>query len=227
MIYSVHQPHYIPYPGYLAKVAASDQFVFLENVQYVRREFQNRNKVKGQNGAQWLTVPVKGEYGSAISTMTVDYGAGWQKKHIETLRRFYSKAEFTTFVDDFAGVIEIEYESLGDLLMATTRFFIETFGISTPVKTQSELEPLPDTPNERIFEIGKKLGASSYLAGAGGKNYMDTELFTSNGIEVAFQDYHATPYPQLHGDFVPHLGSIDLLLTNGPGGFRKYVLDSE
>lgn len=223
MIYTVHQPHYIPYPGYLAKVAAADAFVFLEGVQYVRREWQNRNRVKGPDGPVWLTVPVKGEYRAAIREMAVDDSADWRRKHVETLRRFYSKAPHASEMEAFEEAIAPSFASLAELTMATTSFFLERFAIATPRKAMEDFEPLPDEPNARIIAIGKALGAEVYLAGAGGRNYMDLELFERAGIEVRFFDAPAVVYPQLHGDFVPNLGAIDLLLNTGRDGFDTHV----
>ncbi len=221
MIYSVHQPHYLPYPGYLEKVAASDRFVFLEGVQYVRREYQNRNRVKGPDGPQWLTVPVRGEYRARIDEMQVDDSTGWRRKHIETLRRFYAHAPHLEELDRFAEVIGGTFASLAELTIATTSFFLDRFGITTPRAKQASLEGLPEEPNHRIAEIGRRLGAEVYLAGAGGRNYMDLAAFREAGIEVRWFEHTPRPYRQLHGGFLPHLGAIDLLLNLGPGGFRE------
>ncbi|MBZ0263659.1 WbqC family protein [bacterium] len=222
MKYAVHQPHYLPYPGYLEKINSVDTFIFLEKVQFVKREYQNRNKIKGPDGTQWLTIPVKGDYKSAIEEMVPDYSSNWQEKHEATLRRFYAKAPHLDELDGFLNIIKVEYKTLADLLIATTSFFVNRFGIKTKTLKQATLEPLSQEPNRRILEIGQKLEANTYLAGAGGRNYMDTDIFTSNGITVEFQEFVPHPYPQLHGDFAANLGSIDLLLNTGRDGFFKY-----
>ncbi len=219
MIYSVHQPHYLPYPGYLAKVDGSDIFVFLDEVQFVKREFQNRNKVKGPEGSQWLTVPVKGEYKAEICEMLPDKAAGWETKHIETLKRFYSKTEHFNLLALFQEILDKEHDTLADLCINSTKFFLDVFDIRTDIHRQSEISDLPETPNERIIQIGKRLGADTYLAGAGGRNYMEIGDFADAGIKVIFQEYSAREYPQVHGDFIPHLGAIDLLLNCGTRGF--------
>ena len=219
MIYSVHQPHYIPYPGYLTKVARSEAFVFLEGVQFVKREWQNRNRVKGPDGLAWLTVPVKGEYRSRIDEMLVDNAADWRHKHVETLKRFYSKAPYRDELDGFAEIIQQPCETLAELAMRTTAFFLDRFAISTPRRTMASFGDLPEDPNERIIAIGKALGADVYLAGEGGRNYMDLDTFSKAGITVEFFKPPEAEYEQLHGEFVPNLGSIDLLLNTGPDGF--------
>lgn len=223
MIYSVHQPHYLPYPGYLGKVALSDRFVFLENVQFVKREWQNRNKVKGPQGALWLTVPVKGPSRSAISAMEVDDSKDWRRKHVETLHRFYAKADHHQELEAFAAMLRPPAQSLAELTVRTTGWFLDRFGITTPRRLQGDFEGLPEEPNERIIEIGRRLGADTYLAGSGGRHYMDMERFDRAGIEVRFFEAPEITYPQLHGDFLPNLGAIDLLLNAGPDGFDRHV----
>ncbi len=223
MLYAVHQPHYLPYLGYLAKVDCVDTFVFLEDVQFVKREFQNRNKIKTPQGAQWLTVPVKGEYKARISEMLPDHEKDWARQHVETLRRNYSKAPFIDELDGFAKVVVQSYPNLAELGMATTRFFLERFGIHTPVQGMKDFKNLPEDPNLRIITIGQQLNADVYLAGIGGKNYMDLDLFAREGVHVEFFDFHPEPYPQQNADFLPYMGAIDLLLNAGPDGFDKYV----
>lgn len=223
MIVAVHQPHYLPYPGYLAKVALADHFVFLEGVQYVRREWQNRNRVKGPQGAVWLTVPVSGEYGAAIDKTGINDDEPWREKHIETLRRFYAKAEFLSELDRFAEVLNRPYDSLADLTMATTTFFLDRFAIATPRSRMADYDSLPETPDERIIALTKAVDGDVYLAGEGGRNYMQTGSYSEAGIEVRFSPAPTVEYPQLHGDFIANLGTIDLLLNHGPEAFDTYV----
>jgi len=223
MIYSVHQPHYLPYIGYLIKVALSDEFVFLEDVQYTRREFQNRNKVKGPDGTKWLTIPVSGDYKSTISEISFSDNL-WQKKHYETLKRFYKNAPFCSELEGFYEIISEKHDKLAQLTINTTSFFLDSFGIYTPRHLQGNYAPLSDEPNRRIIEIGKKLGADTYLAGIGGKNYMDLDLFNREGIKVVFLEVPDIKYSQLHSDFVPFLGGIDLLLNEGGEAFMNIVM---
>lgn len=223
MIVSVHQPHYLPYPGYLAKVALSGHFVFLEGVQYVRREWQNRNRVKAPEGAVWLTVPVSGEYGASIAETEIRYDDPWREKHLETLRRFYAKADYLPELDHFAEVLQREYASLAELTMATTSFFLDRFAVSTPRSRMADHKPLPETPDERIIALTKSAGGDTYLAGSGGRNYMELDKYEGAGIEVRFITAPQIVYPQLHGEFITNLGAIDLLLNHGPEGFDRYI----
>jgi hypothetical protein len=223
MIYAVHQPHYLPYPGYLAKVALADEFVFLERVQFVKREWQNRNRVKSPEGPVWLTVPVRGGSRDGIHEMILADDEPWRAKHIETLRRFYARAEHADELDRFAEIIEQPHDTLAQLTVATTSFFLDRFGIATRRRLQEEFEPLGEDASRRIVEIGQRLGADTYLAGAGGRDYMDLAPFEAAGIEVRFFAMPGYRYPQQHGEFVPHLGSVDLLANAGPGGFDEHI----
>jgi len=183
----------------------------------------NRNRVKSPQGTNWLTVPVKGAYKNSIEQMEVDNSTPWAEKHISTLKQFYAKSAYTGEIAEFEKIIRQDYKKLSDLTIATTGFFLDTFSIKTRRKTQSQFNDLPNNPNLRIIEIGKRIGANTYLAGGGSKSYMDIDLFSDNGIEVKFMDSLDVVYPQLYSDFIPNLGSIDLLLNQGRDGFEQYI----
>jgi hypothetical protein len=109
------------------------------------------------------------------------------------------------------------------LTIATTSFLLDRFSIATPRKRMADFDPLPDNPDGRIIEICSALQATDYLAGQGGRNYMDRVRYSDAGLTLRFFSPPETPYPQQHDEFIPNLGSIDLLLNCGPEGFDTYV----
>ncbi len=94
MIVSVHQPQYLPWLGYFDKIERSDIFVFLDNVQFKKNEWQNRNKIKTSEGWQWLSVPVIHKFMQKISEVKINNTVWWGKKHLNALVTNYSKAPF-------------------------------------------------------------------------------------------------------------------------------------
>jgi len=221
MICSIHQPQTFPWIGYFAKIFQSDIFVILDNVQFKKNEWQNRNRLKTPAGWQWLTVPVIHRFGQLISEVKVNNTVNWRKKHIQTLKTFYGKAPFFIFYfPEIEELYQKQWESLADFNLAGIKWILDKLAIQTPVKIASDLKELQKhsevSPNERLILITKIMKADSYLSGAGGINYLKTDLFPNNSLNLIFQKFEHPVYRQLHGKFVSYLSILDLLLNEGP-----------
>jgi hypothetical protein len=217
MIIAVHQPQYLPWLGYFDKIARCDLFVFLDNVQYKKREFQNRNRIKTPNGASWLTVPVrtKGASQQKICDVQTDNSTDWQHKHWQSIERNYRKApHFSDYGAEIRTLYHQTTEKLNILNQTCVRALIELLDISTPIVLESELG-VESTRTERIIDICQEVGGTTYLSGAGGKDYLEENQFAEAGIELRYQEYVHPVYPQLYGDFVPYLSVIDLIFNCG------------
>lgn len=217
MIAAIHQPQYLPWLGFFDKMDQAGIFVLLDNVQYKRREWQNRNRIKTPRGVQWLTVPVSGEYLALISAVTVEQGENWRHKHLESLRHAYHRAAHWPGA---AAPLEVfyagEWPLLGQVNGASISWLREQLGITTPLRWASQLEGLSEDPTGRLVDICRAVGADTYLSGVDGAKYMDLGQFAAAGIEVIFQHYEHPVYPQLHGEFASHLSALDLVLNCGP-----------
>lgn len=217
MIVAVHQPQYLPWLGYFDKMRRADVFCYLNDVQYKKNEWQNRNRIKTAQGWQWLTVPVRYHFPEKIYEVKINNTTGWQKKHLQALVTNYSRAPFykiysAFFEDAFAQDWEFIYELNIHLLT----YLREALEINTkPTVISSDLK-LRDEPTDRLIDICKAVGADTYLAGQGGADYMDLQRFEKNGIKVIFQDFKHPVYAQLFADFESHLSIVDLLFNCGP-----------
>ncbi|MGD8942552.1 MAG: WbqC family protein [Desulfobacterales bacterium] len=217
MIVAVHQPQYLPWLGYFDKMRRADVFCYLDDVQYKKNEWQNRNRIKTAQGCQWLTVPVRYHFPEKINEVKINNTTGWRKKHFQALVTNYSRARFyktysTIFEDAFAR----DWEFISDLNIHLLTHLREALEIHTkPTVISSDLE-LRDEPTDRLVDICKAVGADTYLAGQGGADYMDPERFEKNGIQVIFQDFKHPVYTQLFADFESHLSIVDLLFNCGP-----------
>ncbi len=217
MIISAHQPQYIPWLGYFHKILESDAFVFLENVQYKKREFQNRNKVRTKDGFIWLTVPVisKGRYYQKIKDVEIDNTKPWQRKHWESIKFNYNRAElFNDYAHFFERLYNEKWNRLLDLNVAIVKFLLDCFRIKTPIYFEDNLN-VNGEGTERIIGICKRLDSKKYLSGTGGKGYLDEDLFEKNGIELIYQNFTHPEYKQTYDGFVPNLSAIDLLFNCG------------
>jgi len=212
---AIHQPHYLPWLGYLAKWAAADLFVFLDTVQYEKNGWQNRNRIKTAAGPQWLTVPVRARLGMSIAEVTIDADQPWARRHLRALELAYGRAaSWGRHAESVRAFYAEPWRELGALAVANARWLASAVGIVTPSRLASELEVTATDPTERLVELCRAVGATTYLAGRDGVQYMDLKRFQQAGIEVRAQKYAHPVYPQLHGEFVPSLSGLDLLLTS-------------
>ena len=217
MVVSVHQPQYLPWLGYFDKISRSDVFVLLDNTQYKKREFQNRNKIKTPKGALWLTVPVqtKGTRHQKIREIAISNDANWQRKHWQSIEWNYRKAPFfLQYKDEIQALYGSVYDKLNILNQSCVRLLMRLLNISTPIVLESDLD-VRLTRTDRIIDICQKVGGTSYLSGTGGKAYLDENLLLKSGIELKYQDYIHPVYSQLFDEFVPYLSVIDLLFNCG------------
>lgn len=220
MILAAHQLQYMPGLRFFAKMRRSDVFVLLDDVQYERREFQNRNRIRVPAGAQYLTVPVlaKGRFDAAIRDIPLDNSRPWAADHLSAIRMNYAKsAHFKSYLPGLEAIYGARYDRMGELALATINFLREGFGIRTPMRLSSEMK-ISSVSTARLVDICRAAGADGYLSGAGAKDYLEEGLFAAAGVKVEWQKFEPRPYPQAFPGFTPDLSSLDLLLNLGPAG---------
>ena len=213
---AVHQPQFMPWLGYFDKMDKVDVFVLLDNVQFKKNEFQNRNKIKTSNNCIWLTVPVNFSFGDNISDVRIDNKHDWQKKHMHALQTNYGKAMF--FKDYQPALEELykrQYAFLSLLNIDTINLIKEMFSIKTEVVTASSIQDLSEEPTERLLDICRHFNADTYQAGSGGKTYMECERFKDAGIKLLFQHFVHPEYKQLYDTFEPLMSAIDFIFNAG------------
>ena len=217
MILSLHQPQYLPYLGYFDKIAKSDCFVFLDCVQYKKREFQNRNKIRTKDGWIWLTVPVisKNKSSQQINEVLINNSVSWQKKHLKSIICYYRNAKyFNEYIGFFEEIYNKKFERLIDINLTIIYYLLEQFSIKTKIFFESSLS-ISTKKTQRIIDICKKLNADTYLSGIGGKDYLDEELFKKENIKLIYQDFKHPVYRQCYEPFIPYMSAIDFLFNCG------------
>jgi WbqC-like protein family len=219
MIVSIHQPAYLPWLGYFHRIARSDAHIILDHVQFEKNSFTNRNKVRTADGWCWLTVPVKtaGKFGNLpIYEIDIANHQSWAASHWETLRLNYSKAPFfyqhSTF---FHNLYNQAWCKLADLTAEINRYLLDALGITTKVYFSSQVN-VSGRKDELIVNLCRELGATTYLSGPLGRNYLREELFHRHNIAVQYDDYQPPAYRQAYPGFEPNMAAIDLLFNAGP-----------
>jgi hypothetical protein len=222
-IAAIHQPNYIPWPGYFHKLAACDVFVYLDAVQYPRgQSFAARNRIKTPNGVVFLTIPVsvpKGHEGKASYLEVELADERWRDKHLKTVEQSYKRApHFDEVFELYRDGLE-RGKTLVDLNVGLIEAIAGYLGIETRrVRLSETLESFGEK-SDLIVDVCKTVGADVYLSGAGGgRDYNDERLLDEHGIELRYDDYTYPEHPQLWDGFEPNLSVLDLLFNCGAGG---------
>jgi WbqC-like protein len=212
---AIHQPHYMPWLGYLAKWAAADVFVFLDTVQYEKNGWQNRNRIKTPAGPRWLTVPVHAPLGTSIADVTVDATQSWPDRHRRAIEHAYGDARhFKRHRDALDRLYDATWTHLAPLAATSAEWLARAVGITAPTCLASTLGVTATDPSERLIALCAAIRADTYLAGCDAARYMDARRFAAAGVRVLYQRYGHPVYPQLHGYFLPNCSALDLLLTH-------------
>jgi hypothetical protein len=224
---AIVQSSYIPWKGYFDLIRAADEFILLDDVQFTKRDWRSRNRIKTKDGLCWLTIPVhsKGRFEQRIIDTTIS-DAAWSERHWDTIHGAYARAPY---FDDYAPQLRQAYERLSsDRLSDVNRSLIETLcrmlGITTPIRWSSEYHPR-EGRNERLIDLCVKTGATDYLSGPSARGYVDESAFAGAGVAVHFVDYSGyREYPQPHPPFEHAVSVLDLLFCTGPAA-SDYMKD--
>ena len=222
---TILQPSYLPWLGFFEQMHRSDQFVLYDDVQFTRRDWRNRNRIRVQEGSVWLTVPViqKNKYEQSLLETKIDNSTSWKRKHLESIRCHYSKTPFFDLYFPWCEkIFNREWDFLLDLSLETIQYLKGELKINTPLLRSSELGG-SGNKSERLISICKQLGATQYLSGESARNYISEKDFSDQGIGLEYQNYQHPEYPQRYEGFVPLLSTIDLLFNCGDKsmGFLK------
>jgi hypothetical protein len=223
---AIVQSNYIPWKGYFDLIRAADEFIFFDDVQYTRRDWRNRNRIKTKEGLLWLSIPVesKGRYHAAIKDMVIS-DRSWGRRHWKTLAASYARTpHFKEYEGLFAPLfLEAEDVFLVDVNYKLISAVCKVLGIETRFSHSSLFDPV-DGRSERIVALCRQTGATRYLSGPSARTYLDASAFASAGIELAFADYSSYPeYPQVHPPFVHDVSVLDLLFNAG-GSATRFML---
>lgn len=213
----VLQPGYLPWLGFFDQLIRSDVFVYYDDVQYDKHGWRNRNRIKSPTGPIWLTVPVLngGRFGQKINEVEIDNRSSWARKHITAIGQNYSKAPYVRrFLPQLEELLMRRWDSLAELDIASVEMICDWIGIDRKVERSSQLG-IEGEQSGRLLDICRHFKADRYLSGDSAQNYLDIEAFAQQGVQVEWQSYQHPVYRQLHGEFIPYLSIIDLVMNLG------------
>ncbi len=218
MTIGIHQPNYLPWIGYFNKMKQCDKFVIFDDVQLpTGKNFETRSTIKTTNGPFVLTIPIKDRNNDLLIKDAIIDDNNWRDRHFKTIKFNYAKAPyFNKYIGDLEQIYKAEWKSLLALNVMLIKTFAKWLDINCNILLSSELG-VTSSGEDKILEIIQNLGGDSYVSGTGvgSRRYIREEDFGQLGLELIWQDFSDPIYPQLHGEFVPKLSMLDLLMNVG------------
>lgn len=222
----ITQSNYIPWKGYFDAINLVDIFVVYDEMQYTKRDWRNRNKIKTANGLKWLSVPVnvKGRFEQKINETLIS-DKDWNKKHWDTIKQSYSRSlffkEYKTFFEEL--YLNCTMTNLSEINLYFIKAICHLLEIDTKIVFSKSLD-LKGDKSEKLLNICKDLKVTDYFSGPAAKKYMDIELFNNHNLNVHWFDYSGYPeYTQLYEGFEHSVTILDLIFNEGVIGTKKMM----
>jgi hypothetical protein len=223
---AIMQPTYFPWAGYYHLIDIVDVFVFLDDVQYERGTWQNRNRILLNGQSHWLTVPATRQFlGQALNQITVDDKQNWRLKHTKLLSNAYAKHPYAKeMLESVASVLNCEINKLSELNIWIISEFAKNMGITTRMLRSSDLG-ICGGRTERLIRICEYFDCDEYISPVGSAGYLADDGFVDKTeITLSFNNYSPCPYPQLNAKgFISHLSVVDIIANLGLRGASKYI----
>lgn len=215
------QPSYIPWRGFFHQIHKADVFVFYDDVQFDKRGWRNRNRIKTPSGPRWLTIPVHSRghqlQHTPIQSIEISWETDWNQAHWRTLQQHYHKAPF---FDRYRTLLDLFFSRhdtlLADFTIDLCIALARELGLTKTRFLRSSTLGATGTKTDRLVDVLQKIGATHYITGPSAREYLDESRLAAAGISVEYMDYSYPQYPQLYPPFDPQVSILDLLFMTGP-----------
>lgn len=224
---TIHQPDFLPWAGFFRRWDMADLFIILDDVQFLRRGWHHRDKIKTNAGEKWLTIPIekKGNYHQQIKDVQIENTSNWRKKHLETIKAGYGKApEFSRIFPELEKIYFSEDSTLMGFNLKLLKYVSGLLDINTPFKFSSEFG-INSKGTERLLELVKKVNGTDYLTGTGSRDYLDESAFSKGDIGVTWDEFDFPVYNQVYDNFIPKLSILDCLMMLKPEKIRSLFIE--
>lgn len=214
------QPSYIPWRGFFHQIQKADIFVFYDDVQFDKRGWRNRNRIKTPRGSQWLTIPVHSRghqiEHTPIHEIEICQDEDWGRKHWATMQQHYRKApHFMQYRDMLEHFYSRRDRLLADFTIDLTVQLGRELGLGDKRFVRSSTLGLTGSKTDRLLEALRRLEATRYISGPSARDYIEADKFAAAGIALEYMTYDYPEYPQLYPPFDPQVSILDLLFMTG------------
>jgi len=215
------QSNFLPWRGYFDFIREVDLFVLEDDLQYTKGDWRNRNRIKSPRGSEWITVPVSYKHTTQLIQDTpIDYSQPGAQKMLNRIRESYRNAPyFQPYFSELSELLNQRVAYISNLNISLIRWACRHLEIKTPLQFSKDYYP-HGTKTERVIDILRKVGATVYLSGPAGRNYILPELFEQAGIQLEYKQYNYPEYEQLYPPFDPYVTILDLLFMTGKKAYH-------
>lgn len=229
----IMQPYFFPYIGYFSLIKHVDQFVLLDNVQFIRHGWIERNRIlKPSGGWQYISVPLKKHAQTTlIKDIVINNEVDWKQKILAQLVHYKKAPYYRTVMQLLKDVFQKEYDTITELNLETIRAVTHFLNIETPIDVFRKMDIKIETvtsADEWALNICKAIPeASEYWNSPGGMTFFDSAKYKENGIELKFERVNITEYMQNKSPFEPGLSILDVMMFNSPEEINRMLDDYE
>ena len=227
MVLSGHQPNYWPYPGLIGKIMKSDKFIYVTKVQFEKKSWQKRNRIRTKDGWTYIQIPTitKGKYEQNICDVEIDNKTDWCQKHWRSIALVYGKAPYYQQYKDFLeDLYSKKWIYLSELDIYIMNFLINELEIKTQICYDKDFN-FSGTKTDMLVDMCKQLECDTYLSNIGSAAYVKVEKFVNNGMNHQYINYKGCEYKQQYGGFEPNLSILDMLLNCGKEKTIEMLMD--
>lgn len=225
---AIMQPYFFPYIGYWQLLDAADRFVIYDDANFIKQGWINRNRILIGSEPGYITVPLDGASpNKRICDIAVQRSPHWRRKMLVSIEQSYRKSPyFATIFPEIEKLIGSETSNLADFLLQHFSSMTKLLGIDTQiVNTSRHYHNSTLSGEERVLDICRREGATSYINPPGGRKLYDPDSFKAANVDLRFLSMRASPYRQRISDFVPNLSVIDVLMEVGVAGVRARLAE--
>jgi len=229
MVISIIQPCFVPWLGYFEQIALADVFVYMDDVDYTKKDWRNGNQLKSPYGIKNIGFPVKKCLRhTPLKNVEISYNSPWEDHLFNQIHNWYSKSPYyQEIIDIIKPVIYSKFPGLVELNFHLNNAILDYLNIKTPIFFSSDIERNTSDKVDRIVELCKHFnGVDVLFDGKKAQDFLEANYLLQHDIKVVFQDYQHKPYQQLWGDFVPYMSVLDLLMNQGPNSL-EYIVTSK
>ncbi len=229
MTLSGHQPNYWPYPGLIGKIMKSDRFIYVTKVQYEKKSWQKRNRIRTKDGWSYIQVPTitKGKFEQKICEVAINNRDNWEEKTLRSISLAYGKAPYYQKYKEFLeDLYHRKWELLWELDIYIMNFILQELEIDTEICYDRDFT-FQGKKTEMLVDMCRQLGCDTYLSNLGSAAYVEISEFTKEGFNHRYMDYKGQPYRQQYPGFEPGLSILDMLMNCGKEGTREILMSQE